>query len=197
MVRGGEGALSPFRQRRGRKVRKGPHGVRENAGWGGWKAGAGGGLRAPFRGGAGGGPPARSGRRSAAGNPARERMGKGVDTSPDAGACRNGRAPVAGRRRFQDCVPARVPREAACGIRCGAKDCGRQVCRTSPTCAGWRLPCTPPASGPSRCSRPGSSGRWSARHAVPSGAPSPVARQPRRVLLRGHSAPPRLLAIRS
>ena len=112
MVRGGEGALSPFRQRRGRKVRKGPHGVRENAGRGGWKAGVGGGLRAPFGGGAGGEPPARSGRRGAAGSPALERMGKGVDTSPDAGACRNGPAPVAGRRRSPGCVPARVRRRS-------------------------------------------------------------------------------------
>ena len=48
-----------------------------------------------------------------------------------------------------------------------------------------------------RSSRPGSPVRRSARRAVPSGAPSPHARQPRVVFLRDHSAASRLLAIRS
>ena len=64
-------------------------------------------------------------------------------------------------------------------------------------CAGWRLPHVPPALPRPRCSPPGSSGRWSAYRAVPSGAPSPVARQLRMAFLRDHSAPSRLLAIRS
>ena len=141
------------------------------------------------------GPTAPSGRQGAAGSPAGDGCGKTSPPRPTRGSAAKVR-----RRRLDDgglraVFQSGFPGATACGVTCGATDRARPVCRMIPRCAGRRPPYTAPTLWPSRSSRPGSSGRWSARHAVPSGAPSPLARQPRVVFLQDHSAPSRLLAI--